>query len=168
MNHDQPSINLDDLKRAMNDPAVRSSSPDQLIQNLSNVLGIPDIDPVSQEETAKVRETYFQAFTLSADAWTSMPGNGFTRNVRTFVQIIPFKLKWIPEHTQLVADVLIDKTDYEEECFQNCIQGMAARGKSIIFYSNTSIPIDITLGLKCVDENGNIVHVPDECFYSKK
>lgn len=163
-----PNVSLEDLKRAMNDPMVKNSPPDQLIANLSNVLGIADLDPVDQSEVEKVRDIYFQAFKLEAERWTPMPGNGFARNVTTYVQIIPFKLKWVPDGVQLVADVLIDKTDYEEECFQNCVQGMAVRGKNMVFYSNTAIPIDITLGLKCIDVNGDVVRVPDECYMAKK
>lgn len=166
MNNDH-QVSLEDIKRAMNDPTVKNSAPDQLIQNLSNLLGIQDLDPVNQTETEKVRETYFQAIRLEADRWTAMPGTGRARGVTTFVQLAPFKLKWIPEDTQLVADVLIDKTDFEQECFDKYIQGMAARGKNLVFYSSISLPVDIVIGLKCVDDHGNVVYVPDECYFQK-
>lgn len=164
-----PKISLDDIKRAMEDPSVKNSRPDQLIQNLSNFLGIQDLDAVDQAETERVRQTYFQAIRLESDRWADMPGSGNARNVTTYVQITPFKLKWIPQNTRLVADVLIDKTDFERECFDVYIQGMAARGKNIVFYSNGIIPVDIVIGLKCVDENtGDVVYVPDECYFKKK
>jgi hypothetical protein len=164
---DEKKLSLEDVKRALEDPSVKGSSASNLIQNISNILGIQDLEAVDQSETDRVRHIYFQAIRLEADDWTDMPGTGPQKGITTYVQLAPFKLKWIPDGTSLVADVLIDKTDFEAECFDKYIQGMAVRGKNIIFYATAAIPVDIVIGLKCVDANGNAVFVPDECYRKK-
>lgn len=157
-----PNISMEQLQQAMNDPSVRNCKPDQLINKISSMFGLGDLDPVDQSETEKVRDIYFQAFKLEADKWTDM-GKG------DFVQIVPFKLKGVPEGTMLVADVLIDQSDYEAECFDQFIRNMDVRGKSMVFHSCCALPIDIVLGLKCVDiATQEPMRVPDQYYRAYK
>lgn len=155
----QTSGNLkpNDLSNALNSPSIKNSKPDQVIPNLMNMFGIDDLEPVNPDETEAIRHIYFQANTLSADKWTELPG------VNNTVQIIPFKLKEVPMNARLVVDVLVDKSDYEAEVFDKYIVSMSARGKSLIFYAKASLPVDIVVGLKCVDQlTGEPIYVPDE------
>jgi len=155
----QDNISIDDVRRAMSDPLVRNSRPEELIKNLAAVLNIDDVPTISQEESERIRNEYFQAVQLDKDSWTSMPG------LNNFVQIHPFKLKQIPKDTHFVADVLIDKSDYEAECYHKYIRNMMIRGKNIVFSASAEIPVTITLGLKCVSDITDLtVRVPDACF----
>lgn len=154
----QDQTTLNQLKAAMQDPRVRNSSPNQLIDNLAAVLGL-DLDPVSQEQSEAIRNEYFQAIRLEGERWTSMPG------LNNYVQIHPFKLKQIPKDTEFVADVLIDKSDIEAEYFNRYVRNMSIRGSNIVFTSVTPIPTDIVIGLKCINsKTKETVRVPDSCF----
>lgn len=150
------NITPDKLAAAMQDPAIQRSSPDNLISNLMAMFGMEDLEAVSSEESESIRHTYFQAYKLEKDKWAELPGGA------GIVQIMPYKLKELPPNGMLVADVLIDKTDFEAEVFDRYITNMSARGKAIIFYSNGFPPVDVTIGLKCVDKNtGEAIFIPD-------
>lgn len=156
------TISVSDLKSLLESDTIRKSSPDTVIGNVLAALGL-NIDPIDQEEIERIRKEYFQAFTLKRDAWTPFPRGP----VNEYVQLVPCKIKKIPEGGRLVADVLINKTDFEQECFDVYIQDLQIRDKSIVVYSLSPLPVDLTLGLKCVDDRnpGVIIRVPDENLY---
>lgn len=145
------------LARAMEDPSVKGAPPNELINRLQGALGVGDLEPVTPEQLASVLEIYFQAFTLERDLWVSLTPN-------QYIQTKPFRLKKLPEGTHLVADVLIKDSDFEVECFDRFITKLEARGKTLVFYARASVPVDLTLALRAVDENDNTVQVPPECF----
>ena len=157
---DEKSFNLDMLKAAMQSPEVKNAKPENLISTLSGMFGL-ELDPVDEAETRRIRETYFQAIVLEKDNWTKLPG------ISNYVQISPFKLKEVPPGLAIVADVLVDQSDYEVECFDKYIKNMAIRGKSIVFYASTDIPITLTIGLKCVDQKTREVKAVDPEFFRK-
>ena len=150
-------VTVSDIKKALNDPKIKQSKPDQLIPNLMNMFGMADLEAVDSTVCDQIRQIYFQAFKLVKDRWTELPGTNNT------VQIAPFKLKEMPAGTRLVVDVFIDKSDYEVEVFEKYVTNMVARGKSLIFYAVGPLPVDITVGLKCVDAlTGDPFYIPDE------
>ena len=150
------------IKAIMKSPEMQNVKPQDLVSTLSGMFGL-DVTPISDEETARIRAIYFQVITLEKDNWTKLPG------IRNYVQIAPFKLKEIPPESAMVADVLIDKSDYEAECFDKYIKNMTIRGKSIVFYSISELPIDITIGLKCVNQRTReVVPVDDRYFRGTK
>lgn len=152
-----PNPSMEEIAAAMSSPQIKNSKPDQLIPNLMAMFGMDGVDPVTPEQCESIRQVYFQAHKLEKDNWTPMPdGNNI-------IQIMPFKLVEVPAGCKLVVDVLIDKSDFEAEVFDQYITNMAARGKSLIFYAKAMLPMDITVGLKCVDEITNEpIYVPDE------
>lgn len=152
------SISYDEIKAAMDDPSVKDADPANKLQNLSNLLGIGDVEAVDSEEAQRIRDTYFQAFVLSKDTWAPMgPG--------TFIQVAPFKLKDIPSNTRLVADVLIDKSEFEAECYDRYIKNIGVSGKTLVFSATVGLPVDITIGMKCVDIYDNPVKIDDSLFW---
>lgn len=158
MTNGSPSIN--DLKQALASPEMKNTPPDQIISSLAGMFGLTDLEAMDPEKCDEIRKVYFQAFTLKKDNWTVMPGSDNT------VQIIPFKLKEFPEGTHLVADVLIDKTDYEAEVYDQYVTNIVGRGKSIIFYAVSPLPIDVTIGLKCVNEEEEPVFIDDSLLHA--
>lgn len=151
-------LTAENIKALMDNPELRNAKPQDLISTISGMLGL-DIAPISDEETAKIRATYFQVVTLDKDDWTKLPG------IRNYVQIAPFKLKEIPPESAMVADVLIDQSDYEAECFDKYVKNMTIRGKSIVFYAVSELPVNITIGLKCVNQKTReIITVEDKYF----
>lgn len=163
MDKDKKNITYEDVARLMNTPEMKNTAPEQLINKLAGMLGLDDIEPVSEEETARIRQEYYQVVVLSAEEWTFMPKE------KKFVQIVSARLKKMPEGCHLVADILIDKSDIEEEYFNNYISGMELRGKTMVFYSDAEIPVDLTIGLKVVvNETGNTLYIPDDQLYKAK
>lgn len=152
------NVSMADVRRALEDPKIQRSAPDQLIGNLINAMGLDDIPCIDTEEADRIRKIYFQAVRLEKERWTTMPG------IENTVQIIPYQIKGnLPENTQLIVDVLIDKSDYEAECFEKYIRGMTVRGANIIFYAVAPLPCDIVVGIRCADiETGETVYIPDE------
>lgn len=152
------TVSMADVRKALDDPKIRNSAPNELIGNLINAMGLDDIPSVDSEEAERVRHTYFQAGRLERERWTTMPG------IENTVQIIPYRLKGnLPEHSHLVVDVLIDKSDYEAECFEKYVRDMTIRGSNIIFYAVAPLPCDIVVGIKCVDdETGEPIFIPDD------
>lgn len=151
------NVSLADVRRALEDPDIRKSAPNELIGNLINAMGLEDIPCIDTEEAERIRKIYFQATRLEKDRWTTMPG------IENTVQIIPYKIKGdLPEGTHLVVDVLIDKSDYEAECFEKYVKNMMVRGNNIIFFAVAPLPCDIVIGIKCADENDEPVYIPDE------
>lgn len=160
---DKKHVSIEDVQRLMQTPEMQHTRPEQLINKLTGMLGLDDIEPVSGEETARIRQMYYQVVVLKADEWTFMP----KENKR--IQIVSARLKTMPENCHLVADILIDKSDIEEQYFNEYISGMEMRGKSMIFYADAEIPVDLTIGLKVVaNETGNVVFVPDDQLYKSK
>lgn len=160
---DKKHVSIEDVQRLMQTPEMQHTRPEQLINKLAGMLGLDDIEPVSGEETARIRQMYYQVVVLKADEWTFMP----KENKR--IQIVSARLKTMPENCHLVADILIDKSDIEEQYFNEYISGMEMRGKSMIFYADAEIPVDLTIGLKVVaNETGNVVFVPDDQLYKSK
>lgn len=157
----QLNITIEDVKKAMTDPAVKNARPEEMINNLRNLLGLGDLEPVDATATEEVVKTYFQAFKLEHDNWAFMgPGS--------YIQTVPFKLRKLPPGTKLIADVLIDQTDFEAECFDRFIRTMDVRGKTIVFDASAEIPVNLTIGLKCVDAYGAPVIPEDEYFWKSR
>lgn len=155
-------ISIEQIKAALSSPEVQNAKPEDLISTISGMFGL-DIEPLDQEEANKIRNEYFQAITLDKDEWTRLPG------LRNYVQIAPFKLKEIPPSGAVVADVLIDKSDYEAECFDKYVKSMSIRGKTIVFYASSELPVNIVVGLKCVNQvTKEIIAVPPEYFRKGK
>ena len=155
-NENGSHVTINDIMKAMEDPLIKKSKPEQLVPNIMNMFGL-DLEAVDSTECDAIRQVYFQAFVLYKDRWTEMPGSNNT------VQIAPYKLKEVPAGTRLVVDVFIDKSDYESEVFEKYITNMVARGKSLIFYAVGPLPVDLTLGLKCVDAlTGEPFYIPDD------
>lgn len=160
---DKKHVSIEDVQRLMQTPEMQNTRPEQLINKLAGMLGLDDIEPVTEEETARIRQMYYQVVVLKADEWTFMP----KENQR--IQIVPARLKSMPENCHLVADILIDKSDIEEQYFNEYISGMEMRGKSMIFYADADIPVDLTIGLKVVgNETGNTIYIPDDQLYKQK
>lgn len=157
-------LSMDDVRSALNNPSVKKSTAEKIIPNMMSALNIGDLEPVSEEDSQEVLNTYFQGIVLETDEWTCMPGVAGSE----YVQIAPFKLKTLPEGTHLVADVLIDKSEYEVECFEKYITNMEVRDKSVVFTAVGAIPIKITLGLKCVNVEGAPVRPEPEHFVKKR
>lgn len=152
------NLSIEDIKKAMTDPSVRNSKPEEMINKLRGLLGLGDLDPIDANATEEVIKTYFQAFKLEKCNWAPM-GAG------TFVQTVPFKLREMPPGTRLIADVLIDQSDFEAECFDRFIRAMEVRGKTIIFNAIAEIPVDLTIGLKCVDAFAQPVQLDQKLFW---
>lgn len=160
---DKKHVSIEDVQRLMQTPEMQNTRPEQLINKLAGMLGLDDIEPVSGEETERIRQIYYQVIVLKADEWTFMP----KENKR--IQIVSARLKSMPENCHLVADILIDKSDIEEQYFNEYISGMEMRGKSMIFYADADIPVDLTIGLKVVgNETGNTIYIPDDQLYKSK
>ena len=152
------NLTVEDIKKAMNDPSVRNSTPEEMINCLRGLLGLGDLDPIDADATEAVVKTYFQAFKLEHCNWAPM-------GVGTYIQTVPFKLRELPPGTRLIADVLIDQSDFEAECFDRFIRTMDVRGKTIIFNANAEIPVDLTIGLKCVDAFDRPVELDEKLFW---
>lgn len=151
------TVSMATVRRALEDPKIRKSAPNELIGNLINAMGLEDIPCIDTEEADRIRKIYFQATRLEKDRWVTMPG------IENTVQIIPYRIKGeLPEGTRLVVDVLIDKSDYEAECFERYVKNMMVRGSNILFFAVAPLPCDIVIGIKCVNENDEPVFVPDE------
>lgn len=151
------NVSMADVRRALEDPNIWRSAPNELIGNLINAMGLEDIPCIDTDEAERIRQVYFQATRLEKDRWTQMPG------IENTVQIIPYKIKGeLPDGTHLVVDVLIDKSDYEAECFEKYVKNMMVRGSNIVFFAVAPLPCDIVIGIKCVDEDDEPVYIPDE------
>ena len=154
------NITPQDLANAINDPRVKNSKPDELIPNLLYMFGISDMPAIDEDECNTIRRSYFQAYKLVKTAWTLTP------NQMGAVQTMPFRLREIPEGTKLVVDVFVDKSDYEVEVFDEFITDIAAKGRTIIFTASMVPPVDITIGLKCVDvDTEETIYIDDDLLY---
>lgn len=141
-----PAQNLDKnvIDEVMNDPSVKNASPEDYIHNLSHALGARGLFAMDGEEYDRVVNVYFQAFSLHHDKWTPIsPG--------IYAQSVTFALAEIPEKTRLIADVLIETGEIELEYYDKYVRSIGVSNGSIIFQASQPIPIDITIGLKCVD-----------------
>ena len=148
------NVSLADVRRALEDPNIRKSAPNELIGNLINAMGLEDIPCIDTEEAERIRKIYFQATRLEKDRWTTMPG------IENTVQIIPYKIKGdLPEGTHLVVDVLIDKSDYEAECFEKYVKNMMVRGNNIIFFAVGLFYLAMLYGYLHFPMQGNIWHM---------
>lgn len=158
MDPNKQNISIEQIKAAMQSPEVKNARPEDLISTISGMFGL-DLDPIDQSEVEKIRDEYFQAITLDKDNWTRLPG------IRNYVQISSFKLKEVPPGGAIVADVLIDKSDFEAECFDRYVKNMNIRGKTIVFYAVSELPVNIVIGLKCVNQQTKeVMPVSSEYF----
>lgn len=149
-------VTIKNIQEMMNNPNIRNSKPDQLIPNIVNALGI-DVEPVTSDEVDGIRKVYFQAAVLEEEKWAKVPGSSY------YIQIVPFKLKKIPENVRIVADVMIDKSPVEVDIFNEFISSIAVSGKSIIFNAAEIPPMNLTIALKCVHNvTGEVVNAFEE------
>ena len=67
---DKKHVSIEDVQRLMQTPEMQNTRPEQLINKLAGMLGLDDIEPVSGEETERIRQIYYQVVVLKADEWT--------------------------------------------------------------------------------------------------
>lgn len=145
-------------------PKQPEKNPNEIIDQVLSRLGGNYID-ITAEECNEVTKTYFQAFVLERELWTPMPEIFGKAN---FIQIKDAKITKVPAGAHIVADVLIDKSNLEAECYDRLVQSIEFRGRSVIFYATDIAPVDITIALKCLDDKGNIVIPGPECYEKKR